>query len=265
MSNTVTRTLTVLLAGWKYEVAAAAQYRGDILLGTLVTTVWMGVAAAPAMIVGMHVDDASGWTVGRLLFLLAIWYVLDAVLWVWLLPNASALSTSVQTGTLDALLLRPVSSLVLCSLRLINAHDLPKLLLGVGLGAVAIQLEGGPASLGALAAFGLALLGAVCLLWSLAVLSSFKALTHVQFDGAFALHAAHNLARVPTSLYGQPLRTILHTIVPVAFLTTVPSDLFFGAAPTAMAGWSLLVAAIAVTVTVLLWRREIKHYAGAMG
>lgn len=68
MIQTAVRTLRVLLAGWKYEVAAAAQYRSDILLGTLVTTIWMGIVAAPVLIVGLHVYAASGWTLGRLLF-----------------------------------------------------------------------------------------------------------------------------------------------------------------------------------------------------
>lgn len=246
-------------------MAAAAQYRSDILLGTLVTTIWMGIVAAPVLIVGLHVYAASGWTLGRLLFLLAIWYLLDAILSVWLLPNVSSLSLSVQTGSLDALLLRPVSSLVMCSLRLINAHDLPKLVLAIALAGVGINIEGGPYSLVALGSFGVALVGAVCLLWAIAVLATFKALTQVQFDGAFALHAAHNLARVPTSLYGEPLRTILSTVVPVAFLTTVPSDLFFGAVPFWMAGWSVLVSVVTISLTVWLWRREIRRYAGAMG
>jgi ABC-2 type transport system permease protein len=89
------------------------------------------------------------------------------------------------------------------------------------------------------------------------------ALTHVRFEASFALAAVHNLARVPSPLYGPVLHLVMTVVVPVTFLTTVPAQLFYG---TASLWWALAsVALTAVAVTSRLWHGELRRYTGSMG
>lgn len=258
-------TVRVLVAGWRSEIAAASEYRGDMVSGTVISVAWLAVAAAPALVVTLHADSAGGWTLGRLLFLLSIWYFMDALLWVFLFPNVSQWSQAVQLGTLDAVLLRPLNSLVMCSLRNINVQDLPKVLLAIGLAGVALFQGGGPADIAAVIGMIVAVAAGACLMWAFAVLLNYKSLTHVHFDGMFALHAAHNLARVPVPLYGTVISVVLTAVIPVAFLTTVPAEIFYGVTHPLFALVSVVVAVVAIVVTSWLWKREIRRYAGAMG
>lgn len=257
-------TLRVLLASWKAELAGASEYRADLVIGTVVTTIWLGISVAPVLVVALHTDDANGWTLPRLLFLQAVWYLLDAVVWAFLIVNVGYWEEQVRLGLLDGKLLRPVNSLVLCSLSRVYIPDLPKFVLAAGLGAVAVALGGGPPSwLHAVSATA-AIAGAVVLMWAIGVLANYKTLTHVRFDGWSALFAAQNLARVPVPFYGQVLRVVLTAVIPVAFLATVPAQLFFGDVSPWLGLVSVLLAAAVVRVTWVLWRREVARYAGVM-
>lgn len=258
------RTVRAIWWGWKAEFSGAAEYRADLVSGTVVSAVWLALSIAPVLVVSAHSQAAPGWTLPRLLFLQSIWYLMDAVLWMLIMTNARELADKVQDGTLDAILLRPVNSLVLCTLGSVYVQDLPKVVLAVGLGGFAVATGGGPASLLAAAAGLVAVACACVLMWAAGVLANVKSITHIQADGMFALHAAHNLARVPTPLYGPVLHVVLTVVVPIGFLTTVPAQLFFGLIPL----WWLL-ASVALTVGVVLvtsriWHRELRGYTGAM-
>ena len=258
-------TLRVLWAGWKAELAGAAEYRVDLVIGTIVTTIWLGISVAPVLIVALHTDDANGWTLPRLLFLQAVWYLLDAVVWAFLIMNVGYWEEHVRLGLLDGKLLRPVNSLVVCSLSRVYVPDLPKFVLAFGLGVVAVALGGGPPgwvhALAAAAAIG----SAMVLMWAIGVLVNYKARTHVRFDGWPALFAAQNLARVPVPFYGEVLRAVLTAVVPIAFLATVPAQLFFGDVAPWFGAVAVVLAAAAIRVTWYLWRRELGRYAGVMG
>lgn len=258
------RTVRAIWWGWKAEFSGAAEYRADLVSGTIVSAVWLALSISPMLVVSAHAQAAAGWTLPRLLFLQSIWYLMDAVLWMLIMNNARELADKVQDGTLDAILLRPVNSLVLCTLGRIYVQDLPKVVLAVGLGAWAVAAGGGPATPLAAAAGLVAVACACVLMWAAGVLANFKSITHIQADGMFALHAAHNLARVPTSLYGPVLHVVMTVVVPIAFLTTVPAELFFGLISLWWLLASLALTAAVVWVTSWLWHRELRGYTGAM-
>lgn len=257
-------TLLVLWSGWKATLSGAAEYRGDLVAGTLVSLVWLGVAAVPSIVLSLHTDGAGGWTLPRLMYLLAVWCLMDAIMWIVVVPNIGQWGEHVRTGTLDAILLRPVHSLVLCSLRSIGVQDLPKIGLAIALAALAAVQGGGPTSPLALVASVVCVVCGAVLMWAVGVLTSFKVLSQVQFDASFLLHTGLNLARVPVPLYGQVLRVVLTWVVPVAFFSTVPAQVFFGMAPLWMAPVAVALTVLLVSVTVFAWNRELRRYSGAL-
>jgi len=73
---------------------------------------------------------------------------------------------------------------------------------------------------------------------------------------------AVELSRFPVQLYRNPLQTVL-TVVPVAFLTTFPAQALLGRLEPALLLGCPAVSLVAVTLARLLWRRSLRHYAGA--
>ena len=86
----------------------------------------------------------------------------------------------------------------------------------------------------------------------------------MQFDASFLLHAGHNLARVPTPLYGRAIQVLLTWVVPVSFVATVPAQMMFSMASAWMVVAAVLVTTAVVLLVVVLWNREVRRYSGAM-
>ncbi len=257
------RTVRVLWWGWRSEFSAAAEYRADLLSGTLVSALWLGVSVAPLLVVSRY-STTAGWDLPRLLLLAAVWYLLDAVVWMIIGNNSARLDERVRDGSLDGMLLQPVSSLLMCSLRHLYVQDVPKVALAVLLGGYAVARGGGPESWASGLAALLTIACACVLMWAAGVLSSYKALSAVRFDGWRIMTGVHDLARVPTPLYGTALHLLMTVVLPVTFLTTVPAQVFFGDIPLWWAGLSVALAVAVVAVTSRLWRRELGRYTGAM-
>jgi ABC-2 type transport system permease protein len=264
VSGQAWRTVRAVWWTWKAEFSGAAEYRADLLSGTLVSACWMAVSIAPVLAVTRYLE-VPGWGLADLLFLMAVWYLLDAVVWMILVVNCEQLSERVQDGTLDGVLLRPVSSLVMCTLGSVYVQDVPKVALAVGLGAFAVVTGGGPVSVTAAVATAVAVVCSCCLMWAIGVLTNYKALSAVRADAFFVIAGVQNVIRVPTPLYGPMLHLALTVAVPLGFLTTVPAQLLFGGLHPAWALASVVLTVAVVTLTSVLWKRELARYTGAMG
>jgi ABC-2 type transport system permease protein len=70
------------------------------------------------------------------------------------------------------------------------------------------------------------------------------------------------LARFPVQLYRNPVQSVL-TFVPIAFLTTLPAEALLGRLAPHLLLIAPAVAASAVALATLAWRRSLRSYAGA--
>jgi len=255
-------TWRALVVGWKAELATAAEYRADLIIGTFISALWLFLAVVPAVVVFGHVEAAAGWTLERLLLVQAIWYAMDGVMWLVIMTNIRGLSDMVRTGELDFVLLQPGNSLARMSLSHLQVADLPKFVLAALLAGAAIARGVDVDPLGALQGL-VGIAAAMVLMWSIGVLSHVKAITTVKFEAGFVVHAAHNLARIPVNFYGPAITLFLTFVVPIAFLATIPAELFFGAKGFGWTVGAVGVAALSVAASALAWRHEIARYSGA--
>ncbi|QLQ36056.1 ABC-2 family transporter protein [Micromonospora robiginosa] len=137
--------------------------------------------------------------------------------------------------------------------------------LGLVLTTVGAVLAGRGVSAGRLAAFLLLLGCAAVLLYALTVLLMAATVVLVAAEDLDRVSFAFvELSRFPVDLYRDPARTLL-TVVPVAFLTTWPGAALLGRLDLRLLPVAVLVAAGAVALTTVAWRRALRGYAGAGG
>jgi ABC-2 type transport system permease protein len=244
------------------DFKAAVKFRFDMVIGTGVNIIWLFFAIAPVLVAGKFLGDGDGWTQPRLLFLQAIWYWMDAIMWVFCFGSIQRLAEDVRVGTLDGQLLLPTSSLARTMLGHLSVQDLPKVVIALALGGYAIWAGAMPGGLWSILAFIVCLLAASVIFWCVAVFSSYKVMTLREFDGTVALNAMHNLGRMPVDMYGPILRIFLSSIFPVVLITTVPSRVFFGWSSWWLPLVSVAVAVVLVVVLRLAWNREVRNYIG---
>jgi ABC-2 type transport system permease protein len=169
----------------------------------------------------------------------------------------------VRRGTLDYVLLQPVNSQLLVSLRHVGMSNLADPVLGLALvivGCVSYGQGVGPA---AVAAFALLMVASLALLYALVlVLMALTVLLVGVEDLGTVSFSVVELSRFPVQAYRQPLQTLL-VVVPVVLLTTLPAQALLGRLSPLMLLVAPAVAACAVVAASLLWRRVLRRYTGA--
>ncbi len=263
---------------WRAEVAKSLTYRADLVVGMVVNVLWLAVVLAPVLFVFASLDRdgdgvaggagatalGDGWTLGELLYLQALWWLLDAVVWMLIVPNLSNLSTEVADGRLDLVLLKPINSMLYTTNKRLEILDVLKIPMALALAVYALTRTDTAVSAGGVVFGSVAVLAAMVLMWAVGVLANVKALTSVRFDAGWLAVDAHSLSRVPMSFYGTALRLLLSAVVPIAFLTTIPAELMFGDRDWWWALVAVTVAGITVALAQLAWNHQVRRYSGAM-
>jgi ABC-2 type transport system permease protein len=258
-----TRYPRILLICWRAALSTELEYRLNFVSSAALSVFWMAWAAAGVSVYFRFTGAVAGWTYPELLVVIGLFFTVNGLRQVLFDPNLKRMNEYVRLGTLDFLLTRPVDAQVLVSLRYVGVGNLLDPVLGVVLTVVGSVLTGRQPTVAALGSFLLSFACAVVLLYALTL--TLMALA-VRLVGAQELEevsfAVVETARFPAQLYRDPVQTVL-MVVPVAFLTTVPAQALLGRLDPYLLPLSPAVAAVALALATVLWKRSLRAYTGA--
>lgn len=253
----------ILAICWRAAVSTELEYRLNFAASALLSVFWMFWAAAGTSVYFQFTKRVAGWSYPELLVVVGLFFTINGLRQAVFQPNLERMTEYVRRGTLDFLLTKPVDAQLLVSLRYLSVSSLLDPLMGLVLAFVGLALSGRGLAAAALASFALMLTAAALLLYALMLTLMALAVRLVGSDGLDELgFGVVELSRFPVQLYRAPLQTVL-TIVPVAFLTTLPARALLGKLNPAMLLVSPMAALVSVTLASLLWRRCLRSYTGA--
>jgi ABC-2 type transport system permease protein len=249
-------------------VAVSAQqelaYPANFLTGLLntlinVVTGWLGLA-----IVFGQVESIHGWSYASALAVLGVYLVVGAVRDLVISPSLdrmAGLDGDLWKGTLDFVLLRPVNTQFLVSLREWRLLSVFDMLLGfavIGVAGARIELTAGQFT-----GFVVALLAGLLTLYAVFLLFTSLMFWSPGFLFTWVFNGIFQMARYPVGIYPGFLRLVLTWVIPIGIMTTVPALAFTGEAP----GW-LLAAVVLFAVAVFavashIFRLALRRYASA--
>lgn len=254
----------VLLA-WTW-LRAAAQYPVSLVMLSLGTAAVCALDLATIGLMFARAPRIAGFTAPEVLFLYGTSSLSFAVADI-LLGSAERLGQHVREGTLDAMLIRPVSPLVQ-----IATEDFSPRRFGKLVPAVAVLVLVLPrldvhwtamrvALVPIMIVSGVAIFGALWVLTAavqFVVLEGHQATKSVTYGGGF-------LTQYPLSIFGRDFARALTFVVPLAFVNWQPTLYVLGRAdplglPAAFRFASPVVAAVLCAVAALGWRTGLRHY-----
>lgn len=166
------------------------------------------------------VDRVGGWD-GELILLLLAVITTTAGITLGFLSNARRIGAMAVDGDLDAVLTLPVPPLAYVLLRRIDATNVGDVAFGVTLFA----FTGSP-TVGRSAVFVGVVLAATTVLTSFLVLTGSLAFFLGRNEGSeLGFHAMLLLGSYPTDVFAGVAKVVLFTVVPAAFISTVPARL----------------------------------------
>lgn len=256
------RYLDVLGLLWSAALAAEMEYRVNFILATLTSLGNLAGSLFGLFLFYRTGYTFQGWSWDEALVVLGIFTVLQGFSSTFLAPNLNSIVNHVQQGTLDFVLLKPISSQFWLSSHTISPWGLPDLVFG----AVLIGYAGAQLGIG----IGDYLLSAVPLLFGLASLYSLWFIlgaTSIWFVKIYnvteVLRGLLEAGRYPMVAYPAAYRFFFTFVVPVAFLTTVPAEAMLGRV---QVGWIVGAGVLALGllfVARFFWRFALRFYTSA--
>ena len=259
----MSRYLRLLGIFWRAALSTELEYRVHFLSNVVMSMFWVVWAGLGVSVYFGFTESVAGWTYPELLVVVGLFFAVNGFRQAVFDPNLRRMTEYVRTGTLDFLLTKPVDAQFMASFRHVRVQNLLDPLIGLGLTVVGLVLAGRGVGPGEIGAFGVTIGVAVLVLYALTLASMAVAIRLVSSEGIGEVTFAFvEAARFPVQLYRQPLRTIL-TVVPVAFLTTLPAEALLGRLEPV---WLLAGPAVGVSSVLaasLGWRAALRGYCGA--
>jgi len=258
--------LAVLRALWSTNLAEEMQYRGNFVAAMAGTLFWMAMALLTLAVFFRQTSALGGWSFWEGVVLLGVFNTLAGVVDALLRPGLGNLAAQIRNGHFDLVLSRPVETQFFVSFRRLSIWRVADILSGLGLVTYAlVRLDTRPSAL-QVAAFTVALLSAVAVVYSLWVSLMSLAFWFVRVENLSVLFdAVFAAARYPVTAYPGALRFVLVYMLPIAWTTTIPASALTGRLSAGGLAISVLVGAGSLVLSRLVWRTAIRRYTSAGG
>lgn len=250
----------------KVSFQEEAAYRSNFFIGLFSSLLNLATGVLGIMILFGQIETIQGWDMNATLALLGVYLLVTALRGLFIGPGLDALAGmdgEIWSGKFDFVLLRPLDTQALVSLRKWRLYSLFDVLLGLGVFITAVIRLQTTLSVGQIALFvlalisGLTILYAILLIFSTLVFWSPGVLFTWIFDGLF------QMARYPMGMYPGWLRAVLTWVVPVGMITTVPAEALTGALHPGMLAASLGLAVFLLAAGSYLFQVGLKRYSSA--
>src|SRR4051794_24160416 len=116
----IKRYLIIYGALWKNSVARETMFKGNFLLWIAVEMLWFGLQLSFISVLYLHTESIGTWTKWQVVMLIGASHFIQQIFQAFFLVNCTNLSELVRTGKLDFLLLLPVNTRFVVSLRQVD-------------------------------------------------------------------------------------------------------------------------------------------------
>src|SRR5262249_41877117 len=147
------------------SLQAALEYRANFVVSAFQSTFWLCIGILSTLVFFRFSGTIGGWGFEQVLLVIGLFRIFEGVVDGVLRPYITLIVEHIQRGTLDFILLKPVDSQFMASLREFNLMTLPDFAVGLALMVYGLAALGRVPTPLELATFGLLLLCAVVMVY----------------------------------------------------------------------------------------------------
>ncbi len=259
------RYLTIYAALWKNSVTREMSFKGNFILWIVVELLWFGLQLCFVSVVFSQTDSVGTWTQWQMVLLVGASNFIQQVFQAFFIVNCTNLSELVRTGKMDFLLLLPVNTRFIVSLRQVDLGGFINALFAVVVmifAAGKLGLQPTPAQL---AGFGLLCILGILIHYSLMFLLAAISFWTVRAQGiVWGYYNLFNIARMPDEAFRGAFKAMFTFALPVLLVSNVPVRVL--ADKVVSPGGLLLLLGLGVIWTIIsewFWRISVRNYTSA--
>ncbi|NBD16200.1 MAG: ABC transporter permease [Cyanobacteria bacterium] len=256
------RYLKVLRLFWTSAISAELEYRLNFLIAALSSLVNLSGSLFSLFLFYRTGYTFQNWSWEEAMVVLGLFTLLQGFAATFLIPNLNRIVDQVQYGTLDYILLKPISSQFWLSARTISPWGTPDLVFAIAL----IAYAGNRLDLN-LANYFISIIPITFGLISLYSLWFMLGATSIWFVKIYnvteVLRGLLDAGRFPIVAYPAVYRFFFTFIIPVAFLTTIPAETMLGRSEVSWILGAGFLACFLLILSALFWQFALRFYTSA--
>tara|TARA_Y100001968_G_scaffold208709_1_gene191814 strand:- start:279 stop:1073 length:795 start_codon:yes stop_codon:yes gene_type:complete len=208
--------------------------------------------------------NIGGWKFEQALIIQGIYTILNGITNTWFNPNLTEIVKHIREGTLDFVLLKPVDSQFFISLKKISPSGLLEIILGICLLLYCIKINQIDLNLVFSSLCLITLICSICILYSLWFFISTTTIWFVKtWNATEVLRSFLYIGRFPLNSFSFSLRIFFSIFIPIAFITTIPSEVFLGIAEMWKILLEVIISGIFLFSSRKFWLFALKYYTSA--
>ena len=209
--------------------ASELEYKTNILID-LITAILSLIGSIFLLSIFFQNKASIGdWEFEEALIIQGIYTILNGITNTWFNPNLSEIVKHIREGTLDFVLLKPIDSQFFISLKKINPSGFLEIMLGICLLLFCIKFNQINLNLSFLCLSLITMTCSICILYSLWFFISTTTIWFVKtWNATEVLRSFLYVGRFPLNSFSFSLRIFFSIFIPIAFITTIPSEVFLG-------------------------------------
>jgi ABC-2 type transport system permease protein len=265
LTHHASRYLSIYAALWKNSVAREMSFKSNFLLWILVELLWFGLQLSFISVLYLHTDHIGTWTKWQVVLLIGASHFIQQVYQAFFLVNCTNLSELVRTGKLDFLLLLPVNTRFVVSLRQVDLGAFVNASSAVAVMVYAArQLHLVPTLVQVLGFLALCVTG-IAIHYSLMFLLAGISFWTVRAQGiVWGYYNLFNVARMPDEAFGGLFKAVFTFALPMLLVSNVPVRLLADKLNSPKPVFLLLaMSVVCFGVSEWGWRASIRRYTSA--
>ena len=204
-----------------------------------------------------NTQEIAGWSFNQALIIQGIYTILNGITNTWFNPNLKEIVKYIREGTLDYVLLKPIDSQFWISFKRISPTGLIEILLGIIVLSYCFYLNNIIFDIWSFILLIITLICSISILYSMWFLISTTTIWFVKtWNATEVLRSFLYMGRFPMDSFSFSLRIFFSTIIPITFITTIPSEVLLGLSP----AWKIFLEVL-VSMTFLIFSRRFWKFA----
>ena len=264
-ANLLKRYLSIYSALWKNSVTREMIFKSNFLLWIVVELLWFGLQLSFIGVLYLHTEHIGSWTKWQVVMLIGASHFIQQIFQAFFLINCTNLSELIRTGKLDFLLLLPVNTRFVVSLRQVDLGgfvNAASALAVIAYAAHRLHFVPGPAQL---AGFVVVCLVGILIHYSLMFLLASISFWTVRAQGiVWGYYNLFQIARMPDEAFRGLFKALFTFAIPMLLISNVPVRILINKLTSPVP----LVALFCMSIICFFlsewgWRASVRHYTSA--
>ena len=259
------RYAAIYVALWRNSIIREMSFKANFLLWIVVEMLWFGLQLSFISVIYSHTDHIGDWTKWQVVLLLGASHFIQQIFQAFFLTNCMEMSELIRTGRLDFMLLLPVNTRFLLSLRKVDLGSFINAASALAVIGYALHRLALVPTLAQFLGFAVASLAGILIHYSLMFLLTTVSFWTVRAQGiVWGYYSLFNISRLPDAAYRGLFKMVFTFVIPMVLVANVPAK--FLVAKINSPGPLLLLLGMMLACAVvseLGWRFSVKRYTSA--